>query len=90
MNNVPNNGYNSTGFIPSSESGNTLNSFLSPTTKYPAKNPASNAPKNPEPPLFASSPPRKPTTNAGLSAILYAIYPASTGKINPKAKFPIT
>ncbi len=32
-------------------------------------------------PLVANSPPVKPTASPGLSAIEYAIYPASTGTI---------
>ena len=28
-------------------SGNKLNNFFNPTTKYPARKPANNAPKNP-------------------------------------------
>ena len=52
-------------------------------------NPASNAPKNPAPPVLAKSPPTNPTTIAGRSAILTAINPAKTGNKKPNAASPI-
>ena len=85
---IPNKGYNKTGFNPSKLSGNLLNIFFKNTTKYPAIKPARSAPKNPEPPLFASIPPTKPTARAGLSPMLIAMYPARTGNINPNAVSP--
>ena len=88
INSVPNKGYNSTGLIPSSDCGKNDNTFRSNNTKYPAINPASNAPKNPAPPAFAKNPPTNPTTIAGRSAILTAINPAKTGNKNPNAASP--
>ena len=88
INNIPKKGYNNTGFNPSKLLGSFSNNFFNPTTKYPAIKPASNAPKNPDPPLFASIPPTKPTASAGLSPILIAIYPANIGNIKSKAVPP--
>ena len=73
ISNIPKKGYNKTGFNPSKLSGNLSNSFFNPTTKYPAINPASNAPKKPEPPSLAKTPQTKPTAKAGLSPIDIAI-----------------
>ena len=47
INSVPNNGYNKTGLIPSSDCGKNEKTLRKPNTKYPAINPASKAPKNP-------------------------------------------
>ena len=56
---------------------------------YPAAKPATKAPKNPDFPLAAIYPPTNPSASAGLSPIAIAIYPASTGSINPNAAPPI-
>ena len=45
--------------------------------------------KKPDLPAAAIAPPTKPTASPGLSAILIAINPASTGSIKPNAAFPI-
>ena len=83
--------------------GKKLNTFLIPSTRYPAKNPANKAPKNPPLttdilesnalamviPEFANAPPTKPAANPGLSAILIDIYPAKTGNIKLNDVSPI-
>ena len=56
---------------------------------YPARNPATRAPRNPDFPLAAIIPPTRPTASAGLSPIAIAINPASTGSMNPNAVPPI-
>ena len=88
INSVPNNGYNNTGLIPSSDCGKNEKTLRKPNTKYPAINPASKAPKNPAPPVLANNPPTNPTTIAGRSPILTAINPAKTGNKNPNAASP--
>ena len=55
---------------------------LSNIITYPARKPATNAPKKPAPIALASIPPIIPGTIPGLSAIENAINPASTGSIN--------
>ena len=42
-----------------------LNNLRNPTIRYPAANPATNAPRNPELPALASAPPTKPTARPG-------------------------
>ena len=86
---IPNNGYRSTGAIFSSASGSFSQIQISPLIMYPAANPATNAPRNPELPFAAIIPPTKPTASAGLSPIAIAINPASTGSMNPNAIPPI-
>ena len=85
--NIPNRGYNKTGFNPSKLLGNLANNFFNKTTTYPPRNPPISPPKNP-PPLFREiSPPTIAGANPGLSAILIPINPAITGIIKKKA-FP--
>ena len=100
---IPNKGYNNVGFNPSKDCGKKLNTFLIPSTRYPAKNPANKAPKNPPLttdilesnalamviPEFANAPPTKPAANPGLSAILIDIYPAKIGNIKLNDVSPI-
>ena len=81
------------GLIPSNERGIHLNANLRNEIIPPAKNPATNAPKNPDgvyanTSLFrlrilgsAKIPPTIPTINPGLSAILRPMNPARIGNI---------
>ena len=96
---IPKNGYNSTGLVPSSACGRRSNAFFKSNIKYPATNPAINAPKNPDEihwssgrntdvPAFASNPPTIPGIKAGRSAMLIAMYPARIGNIIPNAVSP--
>ena len=48
------------------------------------------APKNPAPLEEASAPPTKPTASPGLSAMLMAMKPASTGSMKPKEMPPMS
>ena len=79
----------SIGLIPSSDLGRGFVIFLKKRIMYPDKKPATNAPRNPAPPVFAKYPPTKPTVIPGLSAIDIPINPARTGNIKPKAAPPI-
>ena len=85
MINTPNTGNRKIGFNPSNGFGNHENAHLRNVIIPPAKKPATNAPRNPEetypsantPPVaksvntagFANTPPMKPTTKPGRSAI---------------------
>ena len=89
MRRIPNTGYKSTGAIFSRASGRRLNSFPRKRTRYPAINPASRAPRNPDFPPAAIIPPTNPTARAGLSPMLMAINPARIGSMKPKAIPPI-
>ena len=66
-----------------------LQIFFSNSTIYPARNPATKAPRNPDVPFAAIAPPTKPTARPGLSAILIAINPARIGSMKPNAMPPI-
>ena len=66
-----------------------LQIFFNNTTTYPARNPATNAPRNPLVPFAAIAPPTKPTASPGLSAILIAINPARIGSMKPNATPPM-
>ena len=55
----------------------------------PAKKPASNAPRKPEPFDALNAPPTKPAAKPGRSAIDIEIKPAKTGNINPNDAPPI-
>ena len=63
-------GYNNIIFNPLKDLGIPDNAFTKPCTTYPAKNPPSNAPINPEPPAVAIAPATNPAANAALSLIL--------------------
>ena len=86
---IPHTGHNNTGVIFSNASGNLENTFFSNKMISPARKPAASAPRKPDFPFAAIIPPTKPTASAGLSPILIAINPASTGSISPNAIPPI-
>ena len=68
--NTDNTGYNKIIFKPLKVLGIPANAFIKPCTTYPAKNPPSNAPINPEPPAEAIAPATNPAASAALSLIL--------------------
>ena len=102
---TPNTGNKKIGFNPSNDFGNHEKANLRNEIIPPAKNPAMSAPRNPEetypsaktPPVaksvnkagFANTPPMKPTTKPGRSAIDCPIKPANIGSIIAKANLPI-
>lgn len=97
---IPSNGNISTGSMLSIDFGRKEKIFLNRSTIYPPANPAINAPRKPDTavlspaiwlnvhPMVAIYPPTNPTASPGLSAMLLAIYPASTGSIKLKAYPP--